>query len=355
VFEGVIGEFYKNLRETLPVFPSVALDLMVSHVPLPAGGVFASGLLSAAAGQPMPPFANLDFECNGLVLTRDGIALSEHLKAHIVGARDNPMRQQREIQRILKETLEWKARLAQPEPAAHRVRKMIRKGFRIVGFKHAREVAGAGGGGAAEGEGSDRCLICHGDLDGAHYKLSCCEGRYHARCLERAGSLGANAIKETETCPMCRQHRVGLRGDMCVLSTILSVIPVVTDSDSEDEAAEPAAVPPVPPVPPVAEQAMPPVARAAAEIMRAAAQHLATAQPLAALPPLILRSHSEVVIRYMPRNAEEARSALRSLQALGGTGRTGGTGGSSSSSSDTIVASGDIMGESSQRRMSDVD
>ena len=358
VFEGVIGEFYKNLRETLPAFPSVALDLMVSHVPLPAGSMFASGLLSAAAGQPMPPFANLDMECNGLVLTRDGIGLSEHMKSHIVGARDNPMRQQREIQRILNETLEWKARLAQPEPAAYRVRKMVRKGYRVVGFKYAQEVGGSGANDGAAG--ADRCLICHGDLAGPHYKLDCCDARYHARCLERAGSLGQNPLKESETCPMCRQHREGLRGDMGVLSAIISVIPVVTDSDSDSDAEEPQAapvapVPPVPPVPPVAQQVPlvpPPAARVAAAIVQSsAAAAAARVAALSHLAPLRVRAHSEVVIRYTPRTAEEVRAALRNLQTLGGGGGSGG----SSGSGDEIVANGNLVAEVSQSRISDVD
>ena len=355
VFEGVINEFYRNLKETLPVFPSVAVDLMVSHVPLPAGTIFASGLLSAAAGQPMPPFANLDFECNGLVLTRDGIALSEHLKSHIVGARDNPMRQQREIQRILKETLEWKARLAQPEPAAHRVRKMVRKGYRIVGFKYVREAAGAAAAPPAAADGANRCLICHGDLVGAHYKLDCCDARYHARCLERAGSLGANSIKESETCPMCRQYREGLRGDMGVLSAILSVIPVVTDSDSGSDANFGA--PPAAPVAPVAPRA----ARVAAAIVQSsAAAAAARVSALSHLAPLRTRVHSEVVIRYRPRTADEARAALRSLQTLGspaaGAGSAGaGSAGGSSGSGEAIVANGNLVAEVSQSRMSDVD
>lgn len=219
VFSRVINDFYDSMREVLPMFPAVTLDLMVSQLPLPATGPGANGWMSAAPGQPMPPFANLDFECNGLVLTRDGLGLSEHLKATL-GARDNPMRQQREIARILGETLEWKARLAKPAPADYRVQKMARKGFRVVGWQRVREVAEP----CAEGH----CIICHGELDGAHYKLSCCEARYHARCLERAGTLGANPLRESETCPMCRQSAPGLAADVGVLSAILRVIPVAS-------------------------------------------------------------------------------------------------------------------------------
>jgi hypothetical protein len=224
---------------------------------------------------------------------------------------------------------------------------MVRKGYRVVGFKHAQEV-----GGAASECAADRCLICHGDLAGAHYKLDCCDARYHARCLERAGSLGQNPLKESETCPMCRQHREGLRGDMGVLSAILSVIPVVTDSDSDAEA------PPVPPVPQVAPVAQPvppvppPAARVAAAIVQStAAAAAARVAALSHLAPLRVRAHSEVVIRYTPRNADEARAALRSLQNLGGSGGSGG----SSGSGEEIVANGNLVAEVSQSRMSDVD
>lgn len=210
VFRGALRDFTDQLYAAMPRFPSVLLDLMVSCVPL-------------SVVQPEPPFANLDFEANGLILTQQGIGLSSFLRSRL-GVISNAVHAQKELQRILDDIGLFRARLAQPIVADYRIRKMIRKGYTITGFRDMVYIPRPPAATPATPPPADlgHCLICHGDLDGSHYKLFCCEARYHARCLFDACTIGPNAMTRTDRCPMCRTRMSLLREDAIILGTILT-------------------------------------------------------------------------------------------------------------------------------------
>ena len=202
VFHSAIHDFTDQLYNCLPRFPAVTLYLMVSKV-------------SRKLPQPRPPFANLDFECNGLILTQQGIGISRYLCTQL-RAESNPIHLQKHLQRILEDIGAFRAQLAQPFVADYRMRKMLRKGYTITGFKEMVYVQDA------MTPDAGHCLICHDDLTTrSHYKLRCCEARYHAKCLFDACTIGPTSMILMKQCPMCRAKMTFLQEDAIVLGMIL--------------------------------------------------------------------------------------------------------------------------------------
>ena len=234
VFKTAIHDFTDQLYSCLPKFPAVTLDLMVCKV-------------SRKLPQPRPPFANLDFECNGLILTTQGIGISRYLRDRLDLA-DNPIHLQKELQRILEDIGGFRARLAQPFVADYRMRKMLRKGYTITGFREMVHVQDA------STPDAGHCLICHDDLStGPHYKLHCCEARYHTKCLFDACTIGPTSMILMRKCPMCRANMMALQEDATILGMILkncgttpATSATSSDSTSASTSASASATSPLP-------------------------------------------------------------------------------------------------------------
>jgi hypothetical protein len=165
------------------------------------------------------PFANLDFECNGLIYTKHGIHISrsvsdfkyddndinEHLYRLAVSS---PLDY---CQKLLKITQDIEKRIAtvvNKDVHVNRLRKMINKGWTISGNRFTLVERNYNNIFINEtDEDDDTCLICHETFTAKKpaYKLPCCEAQYHLRCMLSACREGPAAMERTEKCLMCRQ------------------------------------------------------------------------------------------------------------------------------------------------------
>lgn len=111
---------------------------------------------------------NLDFECNGLVLTKNGIQLGKNLIMDL-----SPIGVFRRLQDVTDDILHKRARVV--NLIEKRWKKMDeRVGWEIFGFNV----------GKVKSETGDVCIICHDTLP-MMYKLDCCNARYHKECLAK--------------------------------------------------------------------------------------------------------------------------------------------------------------------------
>ncbi len=136
-----------------------------------------------------PPFNKLDFECNGLVMDKDGIHLCDDLKGCL-----NAFGIHRVYNRIIDDIKQKRAVLVNLYP--NRWDKMVNKGWTLVGG-NVEKVAKDG----------EMCLICHEDIkmDDA-YKLKCCKNvHYHFECLSKQITYKSTGIADSQRCPHCRQ------------------------------------------------------------------------------------------------------------------------------------------------------
>ena len=160
-----------------------------------------------------PPFGNLDFECNGLILTKYGIRLCSYLNVSLTDTpqcrKCDPILIQAYIEKIKKDIVN---KIAHPilkitentYPMEYRIEKMKSKGYTIelvLVNKVTEDIVPN-----SDGSHPSTCIICHGDLlKDDHYKLNCCDARYHSKCLVNACFIGHLSISQTHRCIMCRR------------------------------------------------------------------------------------------------------------------------------------------------------
>jgi len=200
----IIEKFAKELENTIQnSLKTFTMDIMVVKVPV-------------KEEQPIAPFGNLDFECNGLIASKNGIGLSKHLCKSF-----DPMHYDRERKRIMDDILLKKAIIVKNPPGERninvRTQKMLRKGWTISGFKSVDYIESA-----SDDEDLGHCLVCHEDFDGqvSHYKMGCCNGRFHLRCLIQAMTVGVSAMVQTKECIMCKRHLWDPQTDYHILHAI---------------------------------------------------------------------------------------------------------------------------------------
>jgi hypothetical protein len=140
------------------------------------------------SGQRDPPFTDLDFQCNGLVMNATGIGLCKWLKNG---------RTPTGIYRMLDTIItDIKSNRAVVETLKRsRWDKMAGKGWDIMG-----------GGVEKVKKQGEICTLCLEDLQPDEvYKFSCCNASYHRPCMSKIISSGQTAIADTGRCPHCRQ------------------------------------------------------------------------------------------------------------------------------------------------------
>lgn len=138
--------------------------------------------------QSEPPFTDLDFECNGLVMTKDGVHLCEDLKKGLT-----PFGVHRIFTRIVDHIKNKTAVVVNLKGT--RWDKMSDKGWDLVGA--AVEKVNKSG---------EECLICLQEIqpDEVH-KLNCCNAYYHFACLSTQITYPDRGIVDSGKCTHCRQ------------------------------------------------------------------------------------------------------------------------------------------------------
>lgn len=202
----------------------------MSKIKQEVGVVYLDLLVNKTNKELDPPFGDLDFECNGLVMSKDGIRMSRCLHERWV-TRIFPVEFDERLAKIKEDILKKRA-VPIPQDMkskmAYRTSKMVLKGYEIVlediqsidpseiktSMEHPITTDESESGddtvtdkASSKEDNTSYCIMCHEDLTiTKHYKLSCCEARYHEKCLVLASYKGPSAMTSTRTCIMCRQR-----------------------------------------------------------------------------------------------------------------------------------------------------
>jgi hypothetical protein len=158
------------LEESTKLFPSIAVELRMT------------GNLE------LGPFIHtLDFECNGLYLTRKGLLISNQVNEEDFGL----VRHFNTLNRVVKDIHQKKAKImfSTNHTLFVRAAELMQEGWTI--YDDTLTTSNNPDGGV--------CLLCHDDLPATHFKMQCCNARYHGTCLKTALAKGYKTA-----CLMCR-------------------------------------------------------------------------------------------------------------------------------------------------------
>lgn len=143
-----------------------------------------------------PPFSTVDFECNGLLLTKMGISLSPSLYPEW-----SLIDRHNKLDGIIDDIRCRRAVYVDPTSLTpQRISKMKSKGWTVV----MRAIQQA----TVDASAQEMCIICHDDIApySICFKLKCCSAMYHRACLERAlVSDNDYCMSCTGCCIMCKQ------------------------------------------------------------------------------------------------------------------------------------------------------
>lgn len=177
--KNMINGFLENLLHESMYGPEVFIDVLVNKT---------EDILE-------PPFGNLDFECNGLILGKNGIRLTESLSNSV-----NMFYNTTKLHQIMRDILQRNAVIVKTNKVdGYRIYKMQKKNWNIItNYTHIREVR--------DNSKEETCIICHEDLEERdHYKLTCCQARYHKQCLLDCATKGTMALQVSHKCIMCKK------------------------------------------------------------------------------------------------------------------------------------------------------
>lgn len=162
-----------------------------------------------------PPFGNIDFECNALVLTKEGIRVSTQLPINhgIVEATARAFK----LTEIIQDITQKRAVVARNEHPMdyYRFQKMQRKGWTIITNLEVIEKISYPPPPKYE---HDICIICHDNFEGNFYKLTCCSTKYHKDCLLQAINNGTSAMSLTMCCIVCKRKTPNIHIEGTLLS-----------------------------------------------------------------------------------------------------------------------------------------
>jgi len=149
------------------------------------------------------PFSNIDFECNGLIYTAQGIRLSKSVFSEGEPSPiDMPLNAFQKMAKIIDDIDNRVATVVNLQVSIRRIRKMIHKDWNISGKEFIivdiRNVAT---------DDLRHCLICHENFlpTNPAYKMPCCNASFHLGCLIKSCNEGVSAMVVTKKCVMCRK------------------------------------------------------------------------------------------------------------------------------------------------------
>lgn len=171
-----------------------------------------------------PPFNAIDFDCNGLLLSKSGLALCYDLSDGL-GAYDAFVR----MSSIVKNILIKKTKVNPRSVPMYRYRKMWYKGWLIEGYiVH-----------VCDAEEDDRCIICTERLTNDNcFKLVCCNAKYHMQCLNNASRHHDTGMSYRNECLHCRGIMLDFQKDVDMIAKLANLYEssAPTPSSSSDDA-----------------------------------------------------------------------------------------------------------------------
>lgn len=167
-----------------------------------------------------PPFGNLDFECNGLILDKYKIRLSSILE-NIYNIKFSGISKSIQVTTKIIDDIIHKRAIMVPTPlSSSRTKKLYDKGWTIIqDYKNFENIT--------EKNYSGNCIICMDSVSDNHLKMKCCDARYHDNCLHRAISEGPSCMLTTRNCLLCRGRLHGLSTDSVKFTTYIRAVSTV--------------------------------------------------------------------------------------------------------------------------------
>lgn len=138
-----------------------------------------------------PFFTDVDFECNGLYLSKHGLSVSKSILSD-----DSIYGNIQKINSIIENIIDKKAIYLHPfnteNNIGKRTEKLLNKGWTIQDtLKVVTSIN--------DEHYDGHCIICHETLPKTHYKFTCCDARYHRQCIKKV----IKNIQEKKKCIMC--------------------------------------------------------------------------------------------------------------------------------------------------------
>jgi hypothetical protein len=134
-----------------------------------------------------PFFGKIDFECNGLYLTKHGLSISNKLTNNLSFLDKN-----NKLQLVINDIINNKAKWVQPLDIK-RIYKMVLKEWIIINNKI--EII--------HSSSDDICLICQDNINLIDCKMKCCNSYFHIKCF-----LEFDAINNKNKCIHCNQEYI---------------------------------------------------------------------------------------------------------------------------------------------------
>lgn len=160
------------------------------------------------------PFGDPDFECNSLIMNKNGFRVSSYLfkkysmASYDIVAKTNLL--SKIMQDILKKDAVFIYNYNYPW---YRINKMKNKGWNIVGlFKNIETLN--------EENYDGYCIICNDSIQSEMYKFKCCDARYHHQCMIEAFTTGTASILDSNKCIMCRNDLSHIERDYRIISNM---------------------------------------------------------------------------------------------------------------------------------------
>lgn len=142
-----------------------------------------------------PYLTDVDFECNSLYISKHGISISSSLSQGL-GEYDKWMETNRIVNDIVAKVATYMHPNGTNQNIAKRANKLMEKGWKIEDYlKCVTSIVDDNYGGY--------CIICHDTVPGAHFKLTCCDARYHGHCLKKVLEIEHNPFKQE--CILCKK------------------------------------------------------------------------------------------------------------------------------------------------------
>lgn len=217
--EGVLGGIHRSVRTVLyKASIHSHIDLMVAT--------------SAAVYRHVdPPFGPVDFACNSLLLDKSGFRLSRQFAVatdpYDLTKKFIDVLAQIEHKQAVLVTLKW-----------HRVEKMRGSKWTIVGlYNEIQHVDSDSDSDSEYSKYSGHCIICHEGVHDDHFKLKCCDARYHPHCLYNAIVQGTTSMMSRRECIMCSAGTNNIKDDAVRLADYMTYnhlfpVPPAADSDN---------------------------------------------------------------------------------------------------------------------------
>jgi hypothetical protein len=179
---------YEELRKLPFKFELNALmDELKELAPLP----IQVDIITSKQQYDEPFMTDLDFECNSLYISKHGLSTAFEL---VEGPGEYAKFKQ--LTKVIDDIIKRVAVYCHPRDTANigaRVQKLMKSGWKIKDNQGCIETV-------CDEDYEGHCIICHEDVPNIHFKMTCCDARYHDECMKKT----LECSEQHNHCVMCK-------------------------------------------------------------------------------------------------------------------------------------------------------